>query len=95
MTSKQIASVLAWVAMAGAIIWRILIAVRGSSDRDKTMYISFYIVFLVLPLAIILLCLGFTPKGLYVGIPAFFVLLLLCQQGFRFWMKLWRQDPRH
>jgi hypothetical protein len=92
MTLKQIALALAWVVMVVAIIWRVRSAVRGSSSRDKTMYISFYIVFLVLPLAVILLRLGFTPVGLYVGIPSFFILLFLCQQAFRFWMRLWRRD---
>ena len=92
MTLKQIALALAWVVMVVAIIWRIRSAVRGLSGRDKTMYISFYIVFLVLPMAVILLRLGFTPVGLYVGIPSFFILLFLCQQAFRFWMRLWRRD---
>ena len=91
MTFQQIALALAWIAMAFTIIWRVRSAIRGTSGTDTTIYISFYSIFFVVPLVIILVGFGFTPTGLYVGIPAFLILLFLCQQGFRFWMKLWRQ----
>jgi len=80
--------------MATLAVWRVRVAVRGVGTHDQTMFISFYSLFLGLPLLIILLCFGFSPLGVAVGVPSFVLLALLCQQGFRFWAKLWHQDRK-
>jgi len=93
MTLQQIAVTLTWVVMAVVIIWRVYAAVRASSGRERAMYISFYGLFFVVPLAVMLGCLELTPLSLYIGIPSFIILLFICPQGFGLWMKLWRRDP--
>jgi len=86
---KQLACALVWVAMVALAVWRARVAVRGSGTRDQTMFITFYSLFFGLPLVIILLWFRLTPLGVVVGVPLFLPLVLLCQQGFRFWVKLW------
>ncbi|MBV9462857.1 MAG: hypothetical protein JO317_01390 [Verrucomicrobiae bacterium] len=84
-----------WAAILGGLTIYILNTERAHRRRDQLILVSYWILFLILPLAAVAWYLRFEKTAFFIAGPLFLALVLAGEKGVKAWGHLWNVSHDH